>query len=336
MKKSVLLVPLMISSCVLPHLDLVDDPAVGGTSGSSAGGQKGGSSSAGAGNNDTGGMQGGGAQSGSGGSASAGGMPQSGSAGTSSGSGGEPVLAAVGGAGGEGECPTEPKVLECHGFCYDPTSDLNHCGNCDTVCEITHSCVDSKCSCPAGKAVCETASCVPTDDEKHCGNCQTQCAGVESCEGGKCVECPTGCATVNVPATIGNWRTDYSISLNPARDLRGASISARVYYDVEPGTEVSLGIWASTESAGMQLIHDSNHAYQTYTLKVPATGPWVLTDKIQITALGNDSAASKVYVDWIRVDSDVVGPWEFQSSAAPLIYDDSLSTVKGTLGWDKK
>jgi hypothetical protein len=77
--------------------------------------------------------------------------------------------------------------------CIDLTTNPQHCGQCDTVCEVGSYCVDGSCqsSCDSGFTLCGSA-CVKDEalqyDALHCGSGCAQCANDELCYKGTCTK----------------------------------------------------------------------------------------------------------------------------------------------------
>jgi hypothetical protein len=77
--------------------------------------------------------------------------------------------------------------------CVDPNTDLNHCGDCQTVCKAsgggTATCSDGQCgvSCPSGKSGCDGKCVDLKSDDKNCGGCGQGCKGALGCLLGYCL-----------------------------------------------------------------------------------------------------------------------------------------------------
>ncbi len=97
-------------------------------------------------------------------------------------------------------CEAPEEFCEGVNQCIDITSDLDHCGACDTPCDdpegVTVSCQDTcqyECDADPSLVYCPTApdgdQCrdLETDDQ-FCGECGIQCTAAETCEEGECVE----------------------------------------------------------------------------------------------------------------------------------------------------
>lgn len=80
--------------------------------------------------------------------------------------------------------------LVCEGACFDPTSSVNHCGECGNACGKGSYCDGGKCACLAvGKTWCDEGVCTNTQvDTFHCGECGNRCPSASYCQEGKCVE----------------------------------------------------------------------------------------------------------------------------------------------------
>jgi len=99
-----------------------------------------------------------------------------------------------GGSGGEGvhECVCPPEREDCSGVCADLTSDMNHCGDCDTACPGDKICSASACVCTPGTEDCGGGVCANlSSDKDHCGDCDTACPSNQICKNKNC-GCPAG------------------------------------------------------------------------------------------------------------------------------------------------
>ncbi len=100
-------------------------------------------------------------------------------------------------------CKCEPGYTDCNGFCYDLTTNLNHCGDCGISCTvdgIRHasdvSCVDSVCTateCAEGYHLYRNGC--EKDDLKNCGAHEAVC-DASVLPGGTAFNCATGVCTV--------------------------------------------------------------------------------------------------------------------------------------------
>ncbi len=94
-------------------------------------------------------------------------------------------------------CACEPESEECDGVCYNLKSDTQHCGDCNTDCQVAnadYSCADGQCvfSCHAGFH--EHDNGCEADDMENCGAHGAPCDSTVipngasfSCDEGKCV-----------------------------------------------------------------------------------------------------------------------------------------------------
>ncbi|MHB1846852.1 MAG: hypothetical protein ACYCWW_18685 [Deltaproteobacteria bacterium] len=107
------------------------------------------------------------------------------------------VCALGGGAGAGSICASGSG-----GACVDLSSDPNHCGHCQTVCEapIT-SCANGNCACPPPTQLCSSggsASCTDlTRDQSNCGSCGNACATTFA-QGSTCNLSRCACTDVQV------------------------------------------------------------------------------------------------------------------------------------------
>ena len=93
---------------------------------------------------------------------------------------------------------SDASQTKCEGGCFDLTSDPQHCGACDKICDGGEVCVNSECT--ASDVSCDSeetnkdlcwGSCVDTQtDALNCGVCGHACDAAQSCVGGVCtLEC---------------------------------------------------------------------------------------------------------------------------------------------------
>ncbi|NQU79350.1 hypothetical protein HQ545_06305 [Candidatus Woesearchaeota archaeon] len=71
----------------------------------------------------------------------------------------------------------------CWGETVNFRTDLNHCGDCSTVCGIKESCIDGKC---VAESFCGDDSCQKTEDCSSCSS-DCKCSFTERCEKGDCI-----------------------------------------------------------------------------------------------------------------------------------------------------
>lgn len=76
-------------------------------------------------------------------------------------------------------CRSEPFVDRC----VDVATDLNHCGDCGTLCDAGQMCADGVCVCAPTSLACGAGCVDPSTDEAHCGRCGRSCAGGQCFEG---------------------------------------------------------------------------------------------------------------------------------------------------------
>lgn len=85
-----------------------------------------------------------------------------------------------------GEVTCSAPELACDGECADTSRDPEHCGDCDTRCEVACSAGTCVTSCPAPTENC-SGSCVDTSsDPAHCGACDSPCQAGSICEASEC------------------------------------------------------------------------------------------------------------------------------------------------------
>jgi hypothetical protein len=75
-----------------------------------------------------------------------------------------------------------------HGELVDTQSDVNHCGQCNTICLANEACVGGACKC--------------LNNNNGCGPTCSACLPNQDCVGGVCTGCPTG--TICFDDLIGN------------------------------------------------------------------------------------------------------------------------------------
>jgi hypothetical protein len=74
-------------------------------------------------------------------------------------------------------------------YCFDLSSDDDHCGACDHACNAREHCVSGACACAEGLTRCGDA-CVMLGTAAHCSACDDACtASMALCEGGACTPC---------------------------------------------------------------------------------------------------------------------------------------------------
>ncbi len=86
-------------------------------------------------------------------------------------------------------CVGEEKL--CGIECVLTSSNVNHCGECDHVCEgASDLCIDSECQDCSGKTVCEDGRCYDLmNDPNNCGTCGNACGAHITCVDGQCATC---------------------------------------------------------------------------------------------------------------------------------------------------
>ena len=104
-------------------------------------------------------------------------------------------------------CPATSST--CDGVCIDTTSNVQHCGSCQTACKAGETCSAGKCAiaCPGGQVACDGLCYQLSNDRLHCGSCTVQCKAGEVCGNGLCTtNCPTG--QDNCGGTCADKQTD--------------------------------------------------------------------------------------------------------------------------------
>ncbi len=107
---------------------------------------------------------------------------------------------------GSGEtelCPTAQSF--CGDRCVDLSADPNHCGTCNSVCDVTETCTAGTCDCFAPLQRCGGTCSNFQHDENNCGGCGIDCSEGETCIDGRCsfvcsnglTACGTGCANTS-------------------------------------------------------------------------------------------------------------------------------------------
>ena len=338
MRKFAVGLSLLVSSCLFPQFNIVqsfDDGAAGsaGLGRSGAGGMNGHPTAGNAGTPMLGAAGDENGDSSTSGAAT-GGAATGGAATGGASSGG----ASQGNAGSDGiSCKSPPNLTACGSDCVDITSNRDHCGKCGGFCPIGGSCTKSTCACPTDQGECENLHCFPLTDERHCGGC-TPCSGPQTCFNKKCSLCPTGCAVLTIPYTGADQETVFSIDFPQPVNLYGATVTFRAYRSGDPGLRFMGNIWdKGGDSAGIDILGRETDPLVTAELKVsgPAFTGFALTTKIAISLTGTATKNTTVWLDSIVIDTGVAGPWNFDTSAAPLADDKTLSNASGTIAWLK-
>jgi hypothetical protein len=189
-------------------------------------------------------------------------------------------------------------------------------------------------------SMCNNA-CVPVDTEKHCGDCTTQCVGAEECLSNECELCSSGCAVMNVTLEsefAQHQAFEFAITIDPPVNLNGATVTARVHSGNAINGQTTLFLdYTPSGSSGSGLGLDWGESSGWLELSVTGTAALVEAIRIKGGAWAEfpHNETNVMYVDYVRVSTGVLGPWEFGSSAAPLAYDAALSYVPGTVSWLK-
>jgi hypothetical protein len=94
-----------------------------------------------------------------------------------------------------GGCPMG--LTRCGEDCINLNADLQHCGACDSACDLA--CTGGACECPASQTQCGNLCINTRTDRQNCGACGNDCPGGQTCDGGACVDivCPTGRSVCN-------------------------------------------------------------------------------------------------------------------------------------------
>lgn len=84
----------------------------------------------------------------------------------------------------------------CNGFCTDLLSDVNNCGSCGRICNVTETCSNGWCVaaapvCAYGQTPCGSQCVDIGSDRANCGACFAACPQAQNCVAGTCV-CPGG------------------------------------------------------------------------------------------------------------------------------------------------
>jgi hypothetical protein len=102
------------------------------------------------------------------------------------------VLAAIasgcsGSSGSDtGEVTCSAPEVACDGECADTSKDPDHCGDCDTRCDVACNAGACVTSCPEPTENC-SGSCIDTSsDPAHCGGCDSPCESGLICEASEC------------------------------------------------------------------------------------------------------------------------------------------------------
>jgi len=80
-------------------------------------------------------------------------------------------------------------------LCYDLQNHHDHCGDCNTACQMTEWCTQGKC-CGYGQIVCGGMCTDVLSNDMNCGGCNKPCSNGTHCNGGQCVSCG-GYAAIN-------------------------------------------------------------------------------------------------------------------------------------------
>lgn len=94
-----------------------------------------------------------------------------------------------------GECVCTVGLLECDGFCFDPSTEPLHCGSCDNTCQPGAVCERGSCVCPDTTTQCAGGCFDLQADDAHCGACDAACNPGFACDEGDCLdvdECDEG------------------------------------------------------------------------------------------------------------------------------------------------
>lgn len=88
------------------------------------------------------------------------------------------------------QCPAG--TTACVGACVDLNKDPEHCGGCDTSCDVGEYCNAGQCLLNCGQLTECGGSCVNLkSDEQNCGSCDHTCAQGYACSAAKCVCVPS-------------------------------------------------------------------------------------------------------------------------------------------------
>ena len=89
-----------------------------------------------------------------------------------------------------GGCPMG--LIRCGEECINPNADQQHCGACNSFCDLA--CTDGACACPANQTQCGRECINTRTDRENCGACGNDCPGGQTCSEGACVDivCPSG------------------------------------------------------------------------------------------------------------------------------------------------
>jgi hypothetical protein len=139
-----------------------------------------------------------------------------------------------------------------------------------------------------------------------------------------CKTCSTGCATLSATVTdnSSNPFVRYSIELNPAVNLAGATITARLYVasSMRPTfIQVHLDDTTDSSSTGVYTATPvTASGWFEAEMSVIPSGNFDLLELMLQNFSGPGTAI--VYLDSIAISPALAGPWNFTSSAAPLTY----------------
>jgi hypothetical protein len=183
------------------------------------------------------------------------------------------------------------------------------------------------------------------EDNLHCGRCDVACQGAAECTAGACKACATGCAVLatTVSDVSLTAAASYGVRLASPVDLSGTTIRARMYVASTPGTiTIQLHYDDST---------DPSSGGVSRGFEVPTSGWFAATldvtgaqafdthvDWIDVKVGGfSSSGTATVYLDSLSIDPPAAGPWEFASSASPLVYANEGNVhpefVSGAITW---
>jgi hypothetical protein len=139
---------------------------------------------------------------------------------------------------------------KCDGACVNKQNDLDHCGGCDTKCDLVVSgAATGSASCTSGSCQVMCSNSTPTacaapggkacvnlqTDSQYCGNCGTHCTPGNKCSANACAPvCPPGTTACN--GSCINLQTDPKNCGGCSMGLQQHLCSGLVGVDCEGGT----------------------------------------------------------------------------------------------------